>query len=486
MNIRLLSAIFFCFSLPITSMEMPVSREQEFLQAVANNDIAKVELLLFLGVNPNFFSRQDRGDFSLAIAAVNGYADMVSFLLNVNVDPALDENILCKAYSIRPQLNENPYMFFQRRDKLLKLLISHPRTNLNCKLWDGTTPLIKATQMGDFGQVYALISTGRVNAMAVDSFNKIALQYARDPNIQNVLKYFSQPTATPKRKVPEEPSPAPKKAKERKKETYYSSKEMLKNIPGYSETAFTQEPAPSVAQPQPVSRMKSIPERFSAAISSNDVNAIRQLLMAGNDVNTIVNAKSGQTVLMQAASINALPVVNELLTNGSINPNQKNIEGETALMIATRIGAGEVVYRLLQDPRVRENINLENNQGLTAFDIANEKQYGPWLPIGKMLLDVGGGIGSSAERKPISKPQIERPAISNAAYARLSSTLTRESMPLEILGFKKEDIPTQDQIRKAYRMLSLKWHPDKNPGDPEAADVFKLVSWAYNALTQTQ
>ena len=319
-----------------------------------------------------------------------------------------------------------------------------------------------------------MLKTGRADLNAVNKAGHMAKNYAKTPRARKLIKEQQELMVQPTRKVPE------------KMGRSGFGKEYLKNLPGYSETAFTQEPAPSVAQPQPVSRMKSIPERFSAAISSNDVNAIRQLLMAGNDVNTIVNAKSGQTVLMQAASINALPVVNELLTNGSINPNQKNIEGETALMIATRIGAGEVVYRLLQDPRVRENINLENNQGLTAFDIANEKQYGPWLPIGKMLLDVGGGIGSSAERKPISKPQIERPAISNAAYARLSSTLTRESMPLEILGFKKEDIPTQDQIRKAYRMLSLKWHPDKNPGDPEAADVFKLVSWAYNALTQTQ
>jgi curved DNA-binding protein CbpA len=41
---------------------------------------------------------------------------------------------------------------------------------------------------------------------------------------------------------------------------------------------------------------------------------------------------------------------------------------------------------------------------------------------------------------------------------------------------------TEKQIKKAYRRLAMRFHPDKNPNDPEAEKKFKQIQWAYEKL----
>lgn len=53
----------------------------------------------------------------------------------------------------------------------------------------------------------------------------------------------------------------------------------------------------------------------------------------------------------------------------------------------------------------------------------------------------------------------------------------------EVLGVKPD--ASHDQIRRAYRGISLKYHPDKNLGNAEAERIFRKAAEAYGVLSDS-
>ncbi|KAF6845152.1 dnaJ heat shock family protein [Colletotrichum musicola] len=62
--------------------------------------------------------------------------------------------------------------------------------------------------------------------------------------------------------------------------------------------------------------------------------------------------------------------------------------------------------------------------------------------------------------------------------------MVKETKLYDQLGVKPT--ATQDEIKKGYRKAALKWHPDKNKDNPDAAEKFKECSQAYEILSDPE
>src|SRR5262249_45860219 len=99
---------------------------------------------------------------------------------------------------------------------------------------------------------------------------------------------------------------------------------------------------------------------------------------------------------------------------------------------------------------------------------------------------VPSGLVATTAHSSLALPRVGRCLIS--AIGSRSLTCVSQSSeerhvsedPYAVLGVKPE--ATQDEIRKAYRQLAKKLHPDLNPGDKQAEEKFKQISAAYDLV----
>ncbi len=72
----------------------------------------------------------------------------------------------------------------------------------------------------------------------------------------------------------------------------------------------------------------------------------------------------------------------------------------------------------------------------------------------------------------------------NIRFAIVASMAATGKDFYKILGVTKDATP--EEIKKQYKKLALKWHPDKNKNNPEAEQKFKDIAEAYAVLSDAE
>ena len=69
-------------------------------------------------------------------------------------------------------------------------------------------------------------------------------------------------------------------------------------------------------------------------------------------------------------------------------------------------------------------------------------------------------------------------------YTRLEDKMAEKRDYYEVLGVDKN--ASETEIKRAYRKVAKKYHPDMNPGDKEAEEKFKEAAEAYEVLSDPE
>ncbi len=466
-----LSKISLFISLSLVAMEKTRDLQQALLDAITKEDAQLVFAILVRGANPNYVP-VGQPKASPLRHAIGKNPEIVQILLQHGANPALDEELLCDTLFRVVEKNEKLYIIRQNKAKMADILIDDPRTNLNCKDCLGQTPLMWAVEQQNLVLIEKLLNTKKVTINAENNSGITALGLARGKTkhkiaIQELLQKYGAKLGSKQRKPAGMPMPKQAAAPRRQPGTEY-------------QFGFAAKPA-AAPYGMPAGQPFSMPQQTPKTTLEEDLfNAVRDnnstdlhALLWFADVN-IIDPKLDYTPLQSAAYLNRASIIPLLLQAATIEPNKVNNRGLTALMIAVGKGSSDAVAALLEDPRV--NVNYAP-RGITALGLALKKNTQPWISIAQMLKDRGAKMPEEP-RARMPMPQIKRPDFAPAVYQALGVGIN--ASPHEILGVGRK-APSED-IRAAYKHLSTQWHPDKNPGNPTAGDVFKLIRWAYEAL----
>lgn len=89
------------------------------------------------------------------------------------------------------------------------------------------------------------------------------------------------------------------------------------------------------------------------------------------------------------------------------------------------------------------------------------------------------------EYKSVQESNPSEPGIAKEIRnAELELKKSKRKDYYKILDVEKD--AGDNEIKKAYRKLAIVHHPDKNPGDEEAAERFKDIGEAYETLSDPQ
>jgi DnaJ family protein C protein 7 len=103
----------------------------------------------------------------------------------------------------------------------------------------------------------------------------------------------------------------------------------------------------------------------------------------------------------------------------------------------------------------------------------------------KALGESGNWQEAVREYKSIQEANPSEPGIAkDIRNAELEEKKSKRKDYYKILGIEKD--ATETTIKKAYRKLAIVHHPDKNPGDEEAAERFKEIQEAHETLSDAE